>query len=79
MPSYVAYTNGLGVTEDNENGIAPGEPVRPSDFDPEEWDYHIQHANIVRAGGPNDPNVLAANLEEDIPTDPKDRRIAAPY
>jgi hypothetical protein len=75
MPSYVAYTNGLGVTEDNENGLAPGEAVKPSDFEPDEWDYHIQHGNIVRAGGPNDPNVLAANAEEEIPKDPKDLRI----
>ncbi len=73
MPSYVAYTNGLGT---DESPVNPGDAVSRTDFDSDLWDYHIQHGNIVRAGGPHDPNVLAAQLEDEIPEDPKDRRIA---
>jgi hypothetical protein len=75
VPSYVAYTNGLGATEDNPDGIESGAAVSPGDFDVDEWTYHIMHGNVVRAGSPNDPNVLAAADEEEIPEDPKDRRI----
>jgi hypothetical protein len=77
MPSYVARTNGLGATEDEPNGLDLGADItRDHIGDDEEWDYHIAHGNIVRAGGPHDPNVLEAQLEDDIPEDPKDRRIA---
>src|SRR5260370_7320973 len=76
MPSYAAYTNGLGT---DESPVNPGDAVSRTDFDSDLGDYHIQHGNIVRAGGPHDPNVLAAQLEDEIPEDPNDRRIAELY
>jgi hypothetical protein len=62
MPEYVAYTNGLLADEDKP-GVDPGTTVKANDFTPEDWDYHIAHGNIVRKGGPNDPNVLAEQAE----------------
>jgi hypothetical protein len=75
MPGYVAYTNGLLVSEARPDGVPSGEAVRASDFNDEEWTYHLAHGNVVRAGGPHDPNVLAAAAEEEIPEDPRDVRI----
>jgi hypothetical protein len=77
VPSYVAYTNGLLVSESRPDGVPSGDPVSSRDFDDEEWTYHVLHGNVVRAGGPHDPNVLAAAAEEEVPEDPKDLRIKA--
>ena len=67
MASWVAYTQ-MG-------GIQPGDSVSPLDFGEEDWTYHVQHGNIVRQGGVNDPNVLAAATDDDVPDDPKDEYI----
>jgi hypothetical protein len=83
---YVAYTQGLhgkNVDVDDETGayepIEVGADVSKDDFEPEDWNYHIQHGNIVRKGGPHDPTVLAEALqpeEVDEEPDPKDLEIA---
>jgi hypothetical protein len=70
--NYVAYTNGLN-SENVENGHAPGDPVDPADYTQEEWDYHVMHANVVRAGGPDDPNLLPPPGE--VEEDPLARRV----
>jgi len=78
MAGYVAYTNGLLATESSPDGLAPGDTVSKGDFDDEEWAYHVLHGNVVRAGGPHDPNVLAAASEpEEVSEDPKEQRIRA--
>jgi hypothetical protein len=73
---YVAYTNGLGIDDDHDEGFAVGDVVTKERFTDEDWAYHIQHGNVVRKGGPHDPEVLAAALapEEDL-EDPKEQRI----
>ena len=78
---YVTYSNGLrpiGHGEDDEP-LEVGTVVAKGDFEPEEWDYHIQHGAIVRKGGPNDPEVLAAALEpeevDETSEDPRDTEI----
>jgi hypothetical protein len=82
MVQYVAYSNGLrhkdADPEDEEASFAPGATVNKGMFEPEEWNYHVLHGSIVRKGGPDDPEVLQANLAPDEPEeeeDPKDRRI----
>ena len=81
MPKYVAYTYGLGVKpSENEGepgvGLSPGDPVDEKDFEPEDWEYHLEHGNVVVQGGENDPNVLAAPLAGEAYEDPRDARIA---
>jgi hypothetical protein len=76
MTSYVTRTAGLGISEDQPNGLEIGDSVtRAMIGNDENWDYHIQHGNIVRAGGPHDPAVIAALSEDEVPEDPKDQRI----
>jgi uncharacterized membrane protein YgcG len=70
MASWVAYVE-MGA------GVPPGSPVSPLDFSEEDWLYNVQHGNIVREGGPHDPNVLAAANDDEVPDDPKDARIRA--
>jgi hypothetical protein len=62
---HVAYTNGLRTknAEEGEGLIEVGGDVNPDMFEPEDWNYHLVHGNVVRKGGPNDPEVLAAALE----------------
>jgi hypothetical protein len=79
--SYVAYANGLRHSKMSEEDepLEVGADVSKDDFDPEEWNYYITHGAIVRKGGPNDPEVLAAaNEPEEIDEsdeDPRDTEI----
>ena len=83
---YVVYANGIkhkDHMEDDDPALEPGEDITPDHFATEdEGRYHVEHGNIVRKGGPHDPNVLQANIEaataqpaED--EDPRDARIRA--
>lgn len=78
---YVAYANGIrhdNLNEDDE-ALEVGADVNKADFDPEEWNYLVQHGAIVRKGGPHDPEVLAAANEpeeyDESDEDPRDTRI----
>jgi len=63
---YVTYAQGLHAKDADPEGYDPfevGAEVNKGMFEPDDWDYHITHGNIVRKGGPNDPEVLAAANE----------------
>jgi hypothetical protein len=82
MPEYVAYTSGLrhqdhiDNEESDEGWINTGDVVTPEMFSDEDWRYHLDRGNIVRKGGPHDPEVLNASLEpEEVSEDPKDQEI----
>jgi hypothetical protein len=77
MPQYVAYTNGLrhkdhlNNADSDEGWFSTGDEVTPEAFSDEDWQYHVTHGNIVRKGGPHDPEVLNAALEpEEISDNP---------
>jgi len=79
---YVTYAQGLHAKDADPEGYDPfevGAEVNKGMFEPDDWDYHITHGNIVRKGGPNDPEVLAAANEpeeyNEADEDPRDTEI----
>jgi hypothetical protein len=67
--AYVAYTE-MGP------GCPPGTAVEEDSFEPELWQYYLDHGVVVRQGGEHDPNVLAARAAGEGYEDPRDQRIA---
>lgn len=65
--AYVAYV---------DLGSGPGAVVNETDFDPVDWQYHVDHGNVVLRGSENDPNVLAARAAGEAYIDPRDQEIA---
>jgi hypothetical protein len=67
--AYVAYTE-LG--ED----VPPGTVVKEADFEPDQWEYLLEHGNVVTQGGEHDPRILEARAAGEDYEDPRDARIA---
>jgi hypothetical protein len=60
---------------DQADAVA-GAPADESKFDPEEWQYMLEHGIVVVQGSPKDPKVIEASRSGVGYEDPRDQRIA---